>query len=155
MDYTFYPYLGIGDLRFGMSPDDIRNGIGRAPEQASLRSPATKTRKEYYVSLGLLVEFDDKDLCSSFTIMRGGKLLFDSVDLMQMNHAELKRFLLIKGYPIVEEDSGLTCDALGLTSWMSDLADEDAVDDRQEFECLFIFRRGHYEYMKALIEASC
>jgi hypothetical protein len=153
MNYAFVPYVGIGELRFDMSPAEVRRAIGMMPERASNRSPATMTRKEYYVGLGLLVEFDDRDRCSSVTIMHVGQLLFDEVNLMALSYFELKDFLQLREHPFVENDAGLTCDDLGLTSWRSTPDEEDNRDVGNRFDCLFIFRRGREEYMRALLKS--
>jgi hypothetical protein len=153
MEYTFLPYVGLGNLRFDMTPIEVKNAIGRIPERDSPRSPATKTKNDYYVSLGLLVEFDDRDRCSSFTIMREGRLVFEGVDLRRLTYTELKEFLGTRGHQFVEEESGLKCDGLGLTSWRAEPDEESDTADGDDFDCLFIYRRGRDEYMKALIEA--
>jgi hypothetical protein len=152
MNYTFFPYVGLGDIRFGMGPEEVKRIIGTAPERASTRSPVTKTWKAYYRVLGLLLVFDDKDRCSSITTLPEGSLFLDQVDLTKLSYPELKAFLHAHGHQFVEDDSGLRCEGLGLTSWRSLENDGEECCDVEQFECLFIFRRGHDEYMKALIE---
>ena len=43
---TFYPKLGIGPIRFGMTESEVRRALTSAPHAVSQRDPLVGTRAE-------------------------------------------------------------------------------------------------------------
>ena len=59
MDWVIKPYIGVGDLRFGMNPDDVETLLG--PVRKS-DSRGDWTRYEFRALRGPTVGYDDRGL---------------------------------------------------------------------------------------------
>ena len=68
MDYTIYPFEGLGAIRFGMTPQQVREVVGE-PVGTYRVSKNSKFPTDDYFNLGFHVHYDDElGLCSSVGI---------------------------------------------------------------------------------------
>jgi hypothetical protein len=68
MDYTIYPFEGLGAIRFGMTPQQVREVVGE-PKGTFMMSKESKFSTDDYFNLGFHIYYDDEvDLCNGVSI---------------------------------------------------------------------------------------
>jgi hypothetical protein len=65
MDYTIYPFEGLGAIRFGMTPQQVREVIGE-PDSTFMKSDKFPT--DDYFDLGFHVYYNESGLCEAMEI---------------------------------------------------------------------------------------
>jgi hypothetical protein len=67
MDYTIYPFEGLGAIRFGMNPQQVREVVGE-PDRTFMKFDDSKFPTDAYYKLGFYVYYDESGLCNSVEI---------------------------------------------------------------------------------------
>jgi hypothetical protein len=81
MDYTIYPFEGLGAIRFGMTSQQVRE-VGGEPNSTFMKSD--KFPSDDYFDLGFHIHYDESGLCEAVEISSP----YDEGDLFGLDYTE-------------------------------------------------------------------
>ncbi len=141
---TFYPKLGIGPIRFGMTESEVRRALTSTPHAVSQRDPIIGAWSQYYENPLMSVEFDEHDRCCAIELSHGSPLLYRGQDLASLTYRGLVDFLRGHHHLLMESDSGFRCDELCLACYSPDKGDTGTADV-VAVAALTGYRENYYE----------
>jgi hypothetical protein len=148
MDYTIYPYEGVGPIRLGMTQQEIRAILGE-PEKTFLRPPNSKYPTDFYIRLGLQITYKDPGVCNAIHTTNGEvKPVFQCQLLTDQPYSELKSWFQKIDEKIEEDSDGLTSYKHGIALYAPKHTwePEDGLDeDTDMVEGVLVFERGYYD----------
>jgi hypothetical protein len=131
MDYTIYPFEGLGAIRFGMTPQQVHEVVGE-PESTFMKSDDSRFPTDDYFNLGFHVYYDESGLCKGVEIFSpygeedplGLTYIEDSCDCVTLNFQgqrffkqsfrELKTWFQSLGTGVQHGDIGVTFIKFGI-----------------------------------------
>jgi hypothetical protein len=141
MDYTIYPYEGVGPIRLGMTQQEIRAILGE-PEETVKKVPSSEYPLDYYVQLGIQVFYKKTWVCDSIEMVNNAKPTFQGQSFFDTPYSELKRWFQQIDNSVEIENSGLTSYTFGIALYFSH--DEELEPDKSALT-VFVFERGYYD----------
>ena len=144
-------HMGVGLLRFGMSPDDVHRFYGE-PDWRRPPDPIFGSSRERYLAHRFFVDFSRDGRCCSVEMYPDARALLDGIDLMAMTYHELVRYLRGRGASVLEEGDGFRCDDLGLAGYAPDIADPELSEVR--LQGLLVYPHGYYDELDAHLAKS-
>jgi hypothetical protein len=133
MDYTIYPFEGLGAIRFGMTPQQVHEVVGE-PKSTFMKSKDDRFPSDDYFNLGFHVYYDDElGLCNAVQIFNpygeedplGLDYIEDPCDCVTLNFQgqrlfkksfrELKTWFQGLGTGVQHDDSGVTFLKFGIS----------------------------------------
>jgi hypothetical protein len=136
------PHLGVGPVRFGMSPDDVHRMYGEPNWKRAPNDYSDSTREQFELRR-LFVDFRSDTGCCAVEMYPDARVMLEEVDLMAMSYRQLVGLLRGKGLSVVELGDGFRCDDLGLACYASKLADSGVPE--APIESLMVYPRGYYD----------
>jgi hypothetical protein len=130
MDYTIYPFEGLGAIRFGMTPQQVREVVGE-PDSTFMKSD--KFPSDDYFDLDFHVHYDESGLCEAVEIFSPyaqedpfgldyteepgdcTTLNFQGQRFFKQTFAELKTCFQNLGTGVQHSDIGVTFIKFGIT----------------------------------------
>jgi hypothetical protein len=114
MDYTIYPYQGIGPIQFGMTPPQVHERLGEPSEQmARRRFPDLPT--DIYNQFGLFVFYQSPGVCEAMSLSINPNLSFQGFTFINKSLKELRNWLRSINSDIQYFDIGFISLKYGLT----------------------------------------
>jgi hypothetical protein len=106
MDYTIYPYEGVGSIKFGMTPQQVHEILGEPDEQ---RPPGygEELPTDYYQGLDLSVFYVNPRQCKAITLGDEARPTFRSMNLYGKSLKQLRDWLLSIKSDVQHYDMGL------------------------------------------------
>ena len=105
MDYTIYPYEGVGPIRFGMTPQQIHEILGE-PDRV-LPGYEAKFPTDSYHKIAIHVDYDESGACDISLYDSDAKPIFREQVLFGQTFGELKPWFQSLKTDIQHYDSGL------------------------------------------------
>jgi hypothetical protein len=118
MDYTIYPYEGVGPIKFGMTPQQVHEILG-APERQIPASTGRNLPKDKYVELGFFVCYQNPGVCEAVELFEGANPSLQGNLLLNQSLKELKFLLVSMGSDIQYSTSGFISFKYGLSFYSS------------------------------------
>jgi hypothetical protein len=138
MDYTIYPYEGVGQIRLGMTPQQVREILGE-PERQLPAGKRCDLPADKYVQLGFFVYYRNPGVCEAIS-MWDGSVEFQNVRPLGKSLKYLKDWFMSMGSDIQHFDLGFIAVDFGITI----NAQNYCPDLSCECDSLIIFERGYY-----------
>lgn len=140
MNFNFEPYHAVGLIEFGMKRADIRNLLG-IPEKSFFRSEASKAPLDKFSSFGFFIYYDESDRMEALEAWSDAKIIFNDLDLFQLNMEELFEELQKIDENLQVDSDGIISLKFGIGAW------HPYFDKRwkEPFESIIFFRKGYYE----------
>lgn len=137
--FDILPYVGFGDLRFGMKKSQVENIVG--PAEKTTRSPISKETKEMRRKSGLQIVYSELDeSVVEINIYPGIKdVKFKDIDVFRENGYEVvKRF-------IAEDDKPVETVGISIFTKLGISITGFTGDDDSEQKSLSIFIKGRWD----------
>lgn len=140
MDLTIKPYIGIGDIEFGLHRKIIRKKL-QAEFSSFKKAPSSVALTDYFPSLGLFVAYNKNDLCEAVECASPAKPILSGVSLMEMPMAQLRVWFEKSDGDVEIDFEGLTSYKFGVGIWHPAGFDE----PEETPETVIVFRKGYYD----------
>jgi hypothetical protein len=116
MDYTIYPYEGVGPIRFGMTPEQVREKLGE-PEDTFMKGAESPFPADAYHNLGFHVHYDKSGRCEFVKFFYGSSAnpMFQGQTLFGRLFGELKSWLQSLETDVRYYDCGLVFLKFGIS----------------------------------------
>jgi hypothetical protein len=140
MDLVINPYIGIGDLKLGMTQSQIRN-ILNSNFESFTRNQYSEMPEDYFSKLGIFIEYKQPGICDSIQVVKPLNPIWRGKQLLNTPCSELSQWFL-------EIDPNRELDDTGLISYKYGIGVY-APDYEEEPDCLpesiIVFTRGYYD----------
>lgn len=134
MEYVINPYVGVSELKFGMSQKEIHAILGE-PKDSFKRNEFAKGFTETYSDC--FVNYDAEYRCEAIEFFGKPEVKINNIFLFSTSCAEIRQCL----GDIKNNDSGYTSFMYGVGIY--------APDEYDEPDCLpesvIVFRKGYYD----------
>jgi len=139
MTFEILPHEGVGDIRFGHSPEEVHNVL-KTPHRSFKRTPASSYPSDYFENLQLFVYYGVSG-AEAIELASPAAALFQNVDLLRLSFAELTTLLSKVDTSLVIEGDGCTSKHLGIGAY----APQALSDPEAKPESVIIFAKGYYD----------
>jgi hypothetical protein len=139
MSWEIAPYIGVGPIRFGMSPEEIRRTLG-SPVRPSQKSAST-IPADFFTELGIFVDYAPPGLCQAAEFAGPASPTFCGQRLLGRPYAGAERWLASLDPDVRRHDAGLHSDLFGIGLYAS--APHKSPAD--PIEGVIVFARGYYD----------
>jgi len=140
MEFEIYPYLGVGSIRFGMSPQDVRRVIGE-PYSSFLKSPDSLLPTDSFDGEGVHVYYKAPGQVEAIEMAHPSAVVWQGTNLIGQKFEDVRRWIELVDPEAVIDDSGLTSYKLGFGVF----APGSGKDPSLRVESVIIFREGYYD----------
>jgi hypothetical protein len=140
MDLVINPYIGIGDIKLGMSQSQIRN-IVNSDFKSFTRNEYSEMPEDYFSNLGILIEYKEPGMCESIQLVEPLNPIWRGKQLLNTPFSELDRWFLEIDPDRELNDSGFTSYKYGIGVYAPNYEEEpDWLP-----ESIIVFTRGYYD----------
>lgn len=139
MKFQISPFMGAGELRLGMTPDQVRSVLG-VEYRSFKRTPSTTYPHDYFTSLGVFAYYKAPGLLEAIEFTAPAEPIYKGKNLLNLPYVDLTRFLQSDDQDLEIKVDVLTSYRLGIGAWCPDAAD----DPSQPAETIIIFEKGYY-----------
>lgn len=139
MVFQIKPFVGAGDIRFGMTPDEVRDLLGVGYESFK-RTPAATLPLDYFLSLGVFVNYKDPGIVEAVEFIAPAAPIYKNRNLLTLTYVDLRKFLHENDSSLEIEPDGLTANKLGIGAWFPDAVDE----PDKPAETVIVFEENYY-----------
>ena len=139
-DFSINPYVGAGDLRFGMTRDAVRKEVGGAFE-VFRRGPEDALDSEVFDGDGIYVYYDPNDLCEAIEFSGPANPTLFSARLIGQPLDGVLAYLKKYDSTVSVDESGATAYAIGVGVYAPAVTKESGC----VVESVIVFRRGYYD----------
>jgi hypothetical protein len=144
MDYTIYPYEGVGPVRLGMTRQEIRGILGK-PEKTFQKFPDKPPADKYWNKLHLIIHFKESDICDGIQIFPPAQPTFQGVNLLiDEPYSQIKDWWEQQDPNIEFNDVGLKAHSHGIALYAPYLD--------EPVKHIYVFERGHYDGLAERIQ---
>ena len=132
--------IGVGPIRFGMSPDEVRVTLG-AEFESFKRTPASDYLCDHFHELGCFVYYDGERLVEAVELAEPAKPTLDGINLLSASFKNVIENIKRIDPDVSAESDGFTSLRLGLGGWAPSAEDEP--DDA--LKSIVVFSEGYYD----------
>lgn len=119
MDYTIYPFEGVGPIKFGMTPQQVREVVGEPDE--SFMKGESEFPTDVYDRLGFRIEYEYPGVCDEIWLLADGcNPIFQGHELGGQTFEELKYWFQKLGTPVQHFGYGFTFLKFGIYLYSHD-----------------------------------
>jgi hypothetical protein len=140
MDLVINPYIGIGNLKLGMTQSQIRNTLNSSFESFT-RNQFSEMPEDHFQELGIFVEYKLPGICNAMELVKPLNPIWRGKQLLNTTFFELDRWF-------VEVDSERELNDTGFTSYQYGIGVY-APNYEEEPTCLpesiIVFSKGYYD----------
>lgn len=140
MIFTIKPNIGVNDLKFGMSPSEVRAML-RDEYKSFKRNPLSEYPCDHFPSLSLFVYYKASGKVEAMEFAKPAEVFFDDVNLFQLSFYELNKLLGNFESNLNVESDGLTAHELGIGAYNPFATEEPMATP----ESIIAFEKGYYE----------
>jgi hypothetical protein len=140
MEFIIHPRQGIGPVRLGMSRQEIRTILSEPPDTFR-RNKFSEVDTDYFVSIGIMADFDADDRCNFITAVSEARPTFQNRPIVGVPHDQCETWFRQLDPGLEVADVGLTSRKLGICLYAP------GVDERASspVECVHVFADGYYD----------
>lgn len=91
MDLGIQPYVGVGQIKFGMERDEIHEIID-SQVKIFQKGPFSRVPTSHFIGLGVQVFFDENDLCEAVELSLPSEPIFRKKNLLKRLSIEKLKF---------------------------------------------------------------
>jgi len=140
MDYTITPYESLGNIPLGLHRNEIRKLL-KEPYTEFYRSESSKVPIDFYVGLGLLINYEENFLCEAIEIVKPANPILFTIELLNLPYASVEE-------QIAEWNDGLKIMYTGFTSYKFGVgvyAPNRDDSPNEVSESVIVFKKGYYD----------
>lgn len=141
MKFKIFPYLGAGEIRFGMSYEEVRAILGEEFESFK-RSPETVFPSDYYMKHGVFIYYTSAGKVEAIEFSSQANVTLEGNSLFDKSYAELESFFLLKDQEMEIEYDDFTSYKLGVGAY----APNKNEDQDLAVESIIVFEKGYYDF---------
>jgi hypothetical protein len=140
MDYTIYPYEGIGPIQLGMTPEQVHEILGE-PER-TIERPRFNISVDDYCGLSLHVLYSSSLLCNVIEIFAPTTPSLDGVEfnLAATPYSVIKQWFQQQDTSTNIDEDGLISNKYGVSIYAPNVS--------QPIKKLGVFERGHFNELE-------
>ena len=133
-------YIGVGDIRFGMSVDEVRSAIN-SEATPFLKTPQSIMPTDSFHGDSIHVFYKKPGICEAVEFYKPANPTLMGQEFVGRSFSEVKKWLEHQDSNIEIDDCGLTSFKLGIGLYVPD------IDEREEalVESLIVFEKGYYD----------
>ena len=139
MEFQIAPLKGIGQVKFGMTPDEVRGKIGSDPKSFK-RTPQSSFPCDYFESEGAFFYYDSNGCLEAAEFAPPAQATVDNVTLLGLGFSEAVVMLSRLDPQVKREADGAIAYQLGISIY-APLAKDDHL---APVESMIAFRPGYY-----------
>jgi hypothetical protein len=136
--FIILPYVGVGPLRFGMSPAEVRTALGATGERFR-RTPHSR-EADAFTTEGVFVYYDEAGRCEAVEMTSPAKPEFGGRELLGKQYNDTATFIRTLDPDMREEAAGLTALGLGIGLYCSGAGKNSDL----AVEAVIAFKRGYF-----------
>ncbi|WP_299843108.1 hypothetical protein [uncultured Roseovarius sp.] len=140
MPYDIQPFIGAGDICFGMTPEQVRSCL-RGRYSTFKRGGSTDEPSDHFESIGVIVSYKLPGLVNTIEFYTPSKPVFEGVNLLAVSFREMVDFLRTKDMKLRVEFDGVYSDENGIAAY-APLAKD---DPDSPVESVIAFEKGYYD----------
>lgn len=133
------PFEGIGDIRFGMTREEVRQTIGLEFKSFS-RSPQS-VPCDYFSTIGTFCYYDSSGLLEAVELAPPAQPDLDGYMMLELDFSEARRLLSERDPGLEAESDSLIAHQIGISVYAPLAKDDPAAP----IESALVFRRGYYD----------
>ncbi|MBP1858525.1 hypothetical protein [Rhizobium herbae] len=141
MNFEIRIYDGVGPIRFGMTPNEVRTTLG--VEFKSFRRTTEETHPcDYFTGLQCFVYYDDTNgRVEAVEFAEPAEPTLIGINMLRLGFADLLRQIKELDPEVIVESDGFTSLSLGVGGWAPSAEEEPTVP----CESVIVFVRGYYD----------
>jgi hypothetical protein len=139
MEMIIKPREGIGLINIGMSRQQVRAELA-TPVQ-TFRRYRSEIEVDYFVPLGIQVDYDRNDLCNFITALAAAKSTFQGWPIVGVPFADCRAWFEQLDSDLKVDDTGLTSRKLGINVYAPGAMQEPL----DPVEAVCVFAEGYYD----------
>lgn len=113
-ELIIYPYQGVGQIRFGMTREEVRSLLGE-PSAIFYKGLNTKSPTDAYDNIGVHIYYHyPSGYCEALEFFEPAQLLLTEKSLFELSFTNLREWLSSQDAELEIDDEGLTCFKYGL-----------------------------------------
>jgi|CXWL01.1.fsa_nt_gi hypothetical protein len=139
MDFSIIPLKGVGNVEFGMSPDEVRRRVGSS-FRSFKRSPQAAFPCDYFDQLGMFCYYDSEGELEAVEMSSPAAPTINGIDLLKLDFETAARSLAGFGKQIKRENDGVIAYEAGVSIYAPLAKDNPTAS----VESVLAFRAGYY-----------
>ena len=140
MEFHISPLKGIGQIKFGMSPGEVRNQVGSEPKSFK-RTPQAAFPCDYFESEGVYFYYDGNGLLEAAEFAQPAQPTVENLSLLGVGFGEAVAALSRLDTQVETEADGAIAYQLGVSIYAALAKD----DTSAPVESVMAFRPGYYD----------
>ena len=140
MEFIIHPRQGIGPVRLGMSRQEIRTILG-VPPDTFRQNQFADTDTDYFVSIGIMADFDAGERCNFITAVSEARPTFQNRPIVGVPHDQCEAWFRQLDPGLEVGDVGLISRKLGISLYTSSVKKCPS----GPVECVHVFADGYYD----------
>lgn len=129
MNLIIRPYIGIGEITFGMTIAEVRRSLA-TPIRSFLKHPTDSMPSDTFESLGVCVEYKPPGICQAVELTKPANPIWRGQAFLNLSFDSVRQWF-------ESIDPALEIDDTGLTSYQFGIG---------------IYAPNHYEFPKEIVE---
>lgn len=143
MTYDIVPYVGAGNIRLGMTSNQVEAACNQKPTKFKKLFDDVFNTDEYD---GFFVQYKSPGVCNSIQFFSPAVVTFHEKNLLSVPFKNAKAFLQQLDNDLVEENDSVISLKLGFGLYAPNSEDDPLLPP----ECVIVFERGYYDNTKSL-----
>jgi hypothetical protein len=140
MDLVINPYIGIGDLKLGMTQAQIRNTLN-SEFRSFVRNKYSEMPEDHFPVLGIFIEYKQPGICTSIQVFEPLNPIWRGKQLLSTIFSELSQWFLEIDPERELDDTGFTSFKYGIGVYAPNCEEEPNCLP----ESIIVFSKGYYD----------
>lgn len=138
MNFEIICHKGLGELRFGHSPEKVRS-ILKSPFESFNRAGDSEPC-DHFTDLHLFVYYGENGV-EAMEMAKPAKAMLEGIDLLHLGFNKLTKWLRSKDSTLVIEDDGCTSTKFGIGTYAPHAVERPDLTP----ESVIVFAKGYYD----------
>ena len=111
MEYEIKSYVGVGPIRFGMTPEQVRHALQSDFERA--KKSSSDIPSDFFKSLGIFVDYRSPGNCQAAEFAGPAPPTFEGRRLLKRPYDEVERWIKTLDPDVLMNDAGFRSEKFG------------------------------------------
>jgi hypothetical protein len=139
MKFEIKPYVSAGPVRFGMTPDEVRNALN-SDVQPSLKS-SSDIPADFFTQLGIFVDYKPPGLAQAIEFNGPALPEFQQQQLLERTYGEIERWIRTIDPEVQVLDAGLRTFRFGFDVYAPSVK----MGPKRPVKSVIVFDHGYFE----------
>lgn len=140
MKLEIQPYVGVGQIKFGMTVDEVRKSVG-FPVKPFFKGPNADFPTDSFNDLGIHVYYKKPGICEAVEMFLAADPMFQGHRFIERPFDEILGWLRTLDDSVVLDETGLTAFKLGIAVYAPDISETMSAP----VEAVLAFENGYYD----------